>query len=63
MDDTPQHIKQKQLEIWLAKPPEERLRLTLEDNDALFALWDELKKNNAENNKLKPYNGENLYHK
>jgi hypothetical protein len=54
MDDTPLHIKQKQLEIWLAKPPEERLRLTLEDNDALFTLWKELKKNNAENNKVKP---------
>jgi len=41
MDDTPAHIKQLQLAIWLAKPPEEWLRLTLEDNDALFALWAE----------------------
>jgi len=58
MDDTPLHIKKKQLEIWLAKPPEERLRLTLEDNDALFALWNEVKKNNAENNTHGPYNNQ-----
>jgi hypothetical protein len=44
MDDAPPHIKQLQLDIWLAKPPEER-RLTHEDNDALFAFRDELKKN------------------
>ncbi|MDR3697811.1 hypothetical protein [Mucilaginibacter sp.] len=49
MDDTPLHIKQLQLAIWLAKSPEERLRLTLEDNDALFAFWDEIKKNNLQN--------------
>jgi len=59
MEDTPPHIKQKQLEIWLAKPPEERLRLTLEDNDALFALWRELKKNNGKNNTDTPYNNQN----
>ncbi|WP_295669945.1 hypothetical protein [uncultured Mucilaginibacter sp.] len=49
MDDTPLHVKQLQLAIWLAKPPEERLRHTLEDNDALFAFWDEIKKNNQQN--------------
>jgi hypothetical protein len=48
MNDTPPHIKQLQLEIWLSKPPEERLRITLEDNDALFAFWEEVKKNNRE---------------
>ena len=47
MEDTPEHIKQLQLEIWLAKPPEERLRLTLEDNDALYAFWHEGRKNNG----------------
>ena len=46
MDDTPEHVKQLQLAIWLAKPPEERLRITLEDNDALFSLWREIKNNN-----------------
>ena len=50
MDDTPQHVKQLQLQIWLAKPPEERLRITLEDNDALSAFWRELKKNNTSDN-------------
>jgi hypothetical protein len=54
MDDTPPHVKQLQLEIWLSKPPEERLRITLEDNDALFALWKELKKNYNANNPGKP---------
>jgi len=47
MEDTPPHVKQLQLAIWLSKSPEERLRITLEDNDALFALWEELRKNNA----------------
>jgi len=54
MDDTPLHIKQLQLAIWLAKPAEERLRLTLEDNDALFALWDELKKNKRQADAAEP---------
>jgi hypothetical protein len=44
MNDTSPDVKRIQLEIWLSKPPMERLRLTLEDNDALFALWDSLKK-------------------
>ena len=48
MDDTPEHVKKIQLEIWLAKPPEERIRLTLQMNDELFTLWDEVKKNMAD---------------
>ena len=48
MDDTPKHVKKLQLEIWLAKPPEERIRLTLQMNDELFTLWDEVKKNMAD---------------
>jgi hypothetical protein len=47
-EDTPPHIKQLQLEIWLSKPPMERLRLTLENNDDLFALWKELTKDRSE---------------
>jgi hypothetical protein len=39
MSDTPQHIKEKQLEIWLSKTPAERLKKTLEDNEALFLFW------------------------
>jgi hypothetical protein len=44
MDDTPEHVKQKQLEIWLSKSPEERIRLTLQMNDELFAFWQEGRK-------------------
>jgi hypothetical protein len=38
MTDTTPDVHQKQLEIWLLKSPMERLRITLEDNDALFAF-------------------------
>lgn len=44
--DTSPEVKQKQLEIWLAKQPMERLRITLQDNDALFDFWKEVRKNN-----------------
>ncbi len=43
MNDTPQHIKELQLKIWLSKTPAERLRQFLIDNEALFALWKEAK--------------------
>jgi len=39
MTDTPQHIKDLQLKIWLSKSPAERLKRFLEDNDALFRFW------------------------
>jgi hypothetical protein len=39
MTDTPQHIKELQLKIWLSKSPEERLRLTLEGNGQLLHFW------------------------
>jgi len=44
MNDTPEHIKKLQLEIWLAKPPGERLRLILLHNDELYSFWNEGKK-------------------
>ncbi|MCR8558006.1 hypothetical protein KXD93_10150 [Mucilaginibacter sp. BJC16-A38] len=47
MNDTPEYVKQKQLEIWLAKSPEERLRLTLVMNDELYAFWNEGRKNDV----------------
>lgn len=47
MNDTPDHVKKIQLELWLAKPPEERIRLTLQMNDELYGLWNEVKKNMA----------------
>jgi len=57
MTDTPPHIKQMQLDIWLSKPPQERLRITLEDNDGLSALWKELRKNYRKDNPDKPILG------
>ena len=39
MTDTPQHIKELQLKIWLSKSPEERLKLTLEGNGQLLHFW------------------------
>jgi len=54
MTDTTPEIRQKQLEIWLQKPEMERLRRTLEDNDALFSFWDHLKKSNAESGNDEP---------
>ncbi|MBO9729405.1 MAG: hypothetical protein J7623_12285 [Chitinophaga sp.] len=39
MNDTPAHIKQLQLKIWLSKPPMERLKQMMEDNTALYAFW------------------------
>ena len=39
MTDTPQHIKELQLKIWLSKSPRERLKLTLEGNGQLLHFW------------------------
>jgi hypothetical protein len=52
MDDTPQHIKDLQLQIWLSKPPMERLRQFLVDNEALYQFWDSNKA--AENTQPTP---------
>jgi hypothetical protein len=53
MQDTPQHIKDLQLQIWLAKPPMERLRQFLIDNDSFFQLVNEIKKNSSAPTKKK----------
>jgi hypothetical protein len=45
MQDTPEHIKQLQLKIWLAKPPAQRLHLTLLANEQLWHFWKAAKKN------------------
>lgn len=55
MNDTPKHIRQLQLEIWLSKTPAERLRQFMEDNDALFNLW---KEQQAKLNEVKDYSNE-----
>ena len=43
MTDTPQHIYDLQLKLWLAKSPAERLNQLMMDNDALFKFWKEAK--------------------
>lgn len=39
MKDTPKHIRDLQLKIWLSKPPMERLRIYLEENEIIFNDW------------------------
>lgn len=45
MTDTPQHVKDLQLKLWLAKEPGERLRQLMINNDALYKFWDEVRAN------------------
>jgi hypothetical protein len=53
MNDTPQHIKDLQLKIWLTKSPGERLYQFLIDNDAMYQgillLKKDVKKKNTRN--------------
>ena len=44
MTDTPQHIKDLQLKLWLAKTSEERLTQFLKDNDEMYRFILEAKK-------------------
>jgi hypothetical protein len=39
MTDTPQHIQDLQLELWLQKSPGERLLQGLKNNEAVFLLF------------------------
>ncbi len=43
MTDTPQHIKELQLKLWLSKSPMERLKQTLESNGQLLQFWSSAK--------------------
>jgi len=43
MQDTPKHLDDIQLKIWLAKTPGERLKQFLIDNDALYNFWKKAK--------------------
>jgi hypothetical protein len=43
MNDTPKHIKELQLKIWLSKPPGERLLQFLKDNEVIFRIWKKAK--------------------
>jgi hypothetical protein len=53
MNDTPQHIKELQLKIWLSKTPAERLKQFMEDNAALFQFWKAAQKSNQKISDLK----------
>ena len=44
MNDTPQHVKELQLKIWLSKSPAERLKQFMEDNTSLFQFWKSARK-------------------
>lgn len=44
MQDTPEHIKKLQLQIWLQKTPGERLYQTLKSNEELYLFWKETQK-------------------
>jgi hypothetical protein len=39
MTDTPQHVQDLQLKLWLSKSPEERLLQALKNNEAIFLLF------------------------
>jgi hypothetical protein len=39
MTDTPQHIQDLQLQLWLQKSPGERLLQGLKNNEAIFLLF------------------------
>ena len=56
MTDTPQHIKDLQLKIWLAKTPAERLHQLMVNNEALLSFWANVKPKakNANAGILKP---------
>jgi hypothetical protein len=47
MTDTPQHIKDIQLQLWLQKTPEERLYQTIVDIDTMRKALREFKINNG----------------
>jgi hypothetical protein len=51
MNDTPQHIKDLQLKIWLSKTPGERLHQMLKDNEALFKFWKATKESLEQQNR------------
>lgn len=53
MNDTPQHIKDLQLKIWLSKSPAERLKQFMEDNASLFQFWKAAQKLNPNASDLK----------
>jgi hypothetical protein len=53
MNDTPQHVKELQLKIWLSKSAAERLKQFMEDNASLFQFWKAAQKSNHTTDILK----------
>jgi len=49
MNDTPDHIKELQLKIWLSKSPGERLYQFLIDNDKMYQAIIAFKASSAQN--------------
>jgi len=49
MQDTPDHIKQLQLDIWLSKTIPERLEQFIIDNDAMFKMWRQMQQQVSSN--------------
>jgi len=47
MNDTPDHIRKLQLELWLSKTPGERLYQFIMDNDAMYQALREYKMRNG----------------
>lgn len=43
MTDTPQHIRDLQLELWLKRSPADRLRQCIEDSDAFYRFVENVK--------------------
>ena len=55
MTDTPQHINELQLNLWMSKSPEERLYSFLTDNETMYQALREYKiKNNLPLDGLDP---------
>lgn len=49
MNDTPKHIKELQLKIWMSKTPGERLLQFLKDNEVMFRIWKQAKNEREKN--------------
>jgi len=47
MTDTPQHIRELQLKLWMSKTPEERLYQFIIDNDAMYQALRDFKIKNG----------------
>lgn len=62
MTDTPEHLKALQLKIWLSKPPMERLRQMMADNEALIKFWRNAHKtkDNNENGETEVFRNKNI---